>query len=170
MHYASDARWWRVYGHDVDDVGCAGERWASCDAGGGHKLGGQDFEWCRVARSVTERINWIEVVDEPGLCTRPGRIHTGMNSGYQSIGLAWSWGAARIVLTGYDMQKTGGKSHFHGDHKGGLPGLGNLPDWCRRMVPLATDLRAKGIDVVNATRVTALTCFRRATIKEALGG
>jgi len=113
-------------------------------------------------------INWIEAVDEPGLSPSPRRIHTGLNSGYQAIGLAYLWGARRIILLGYDMQRTGGRSHYHGDHEGGLGNLGTLPEWGRRMIGLGADLRARGVEVVNATRETALTCFERRPIGEAL--
>lgn len=71
-------------------------------------------------------------------------------------------------MLGYDMQKTGGRSHCHGDHKGGLPNLGDLPDWCRRMGELAVDLRRLGIDISNSTRKTALTCFELTTLEDAL--
>lgn len=148
MLYAADSRWWRVYGAEAER-NCAGELW-TCAA----KMVG---------------LNQIEAVDEPGLCTRPGRIHTGLNSGYQAIGLAYMWGAARIVLLGYDMQRgPRGESHHHGDHEGGLPNLGTLDEWVRRMVQLGIDLRDRGIDVINATRSTAIKCFERMPIPQAL--
>lgn len=114
-------------------------------------------------------LNQIEAIDEPGLCLRPGRIHTGLNSGYQAIGLAFMWGAARIILLGYDMQRgPRGESHHHGDHEGGLPNLGTMHEWTRRMVQLGIDLRTCGIDVINATRRTAINCFERMPIERAL--
>lgn len=116
-----------------------------------------------------EGLNRVEAVDVPGLCLRPGRIHTGLNSGYQAIGLAFMWGAARIVLLGYDMQRgPRGESHHHGDHEGGLPNLGTMHEWTRLMVQLAIDLRAQGVEVINATRRTAIRCFERMPIDEAL--
>lgn len=150
MLYAADARWWRVYGPEVERD-CSSELWTCAN------------------RSYGLPLNHIEAVDEPGLCTRPGRIHTGLNSGYQAIGLAFMWGASRIVLLGYDMQRgPKGESHHHGDHEGGLPNLGTMYEWARRMVQLGIDLRAQGVDVVNATRRTALRCFERLPIHEAL--
>lgn len=114
-------------------------------------------------------INHIAAIDEPGLCVKPGRIHTGLNSGYQAIGLAFMWGAARIVLLGYDMQRgPDGKSHHHGDHEGGLPNLGTMHEWSRRMVQLAIDLSVQGVEVVNCSRRTALKCFECRPIEEAL--
>lgn len=115
-------------------------------------------------------LNQIEGVDEPGLSLRPGRIHTGLNSGYATVGLAFMWGPPRrIVLLGYDFQRgPRGESHHHGDHEGGLPNLGTLHEWVRRMIQLGADLRAQGVEVINATRRTALTCFDQMPIMDAL--
>lgn len=111
------------------------------------------------------RLNFIASVDEPGLSESPRRIHQGGNSGYQALNLAYIWGAARVILLGYDMQYTGGKSHWHGDHKGGLPNLGPaLAAWPARFAAVA----AQWPHVVNATRVSALTCFPRVDLAEAL--
>lgn len=141
-------RWWRVYGGEVERV-CTGELW-SC------------------ARGI-DGVNYVEAVDDVGLSIRPGRIHTGLNSGYQAIGLAFMWGAARIILLGYDMQRgPRGESHHHGDHEGGLPNLGTLPEWSRRMVQIGIDLRKQGVEVINATRRTAIKCFEQVPIGEAL--
>lgn len=142
-------RWWRVYG-DEAALNFKGERW-TC------------------AAQLKGAINWIEAIPAPGLSLSPQRIHAGLNSGYQAIGLAYLWGAARIVLLGYDMQRgPRGESHHHGDHEGGLPNLGSLADWARRMVQLGADLRARGVEVVNASRRTAITCFERQPIDRAL--
>lgn len=110
-------------------------------------------------------INFIESIDAPGLSESPRRIHQGGNSGYQAIGLAHAWGAARVVLLGYDMQRTGGKSHWHGDHKGGLPNLGAaMATWPSKFATI----QRQWPHVVNATRETALTCFPRAELADAL--
>lgn len=114
-------------------------------------------------------INYIEAVDDVGLSLKQGRIHTGGNSGYQAIGLAFLWGAVRIVLLGYDMQRTNGMAHWHGEHKHGLPNLGaNLPEWVRRMQQLAIDFRTQGVDVVNCTRETAIRCFEQVSLAQTL--
>lgn len=80
------------------------------------------------------------------------------------------FGAARIVLLGYDFQRgPNGESHHHGDHEGNLPNLGTLPEWKRRIVELCSDLRAQGVEVINSTRRTAINCLVRMPIGEALG-
>ena len=96
-------------------------------------------------------------------------IHQGNNSGYQAINFAYLEGAARIILLGYDMQKTGGKVHFFGDHP---KPLGNGPDDFAELAklfnPLAADLAAEGIEVINCTRTTALNAFPRHTLENVL--
>lgn len=97
-------------------------------------------------------------------------VHQGGNSGYQAINLAYLWGAKRIVLLGFDMQHTGGVSHWHGDHpwkKGVKPPVRN---WVPRFSKLAEDLEREGVGVVNATRQTALKCFPVQALEIALGG
>ena len=51
-----------------------------------------------------------------GLEHDPSGIRNGRNSGFAAINLAVHYGAAKIVLLGYDMQAHSGKSHFFGDH------------------------------------------------------
>lgn len=125
-----------------------------------------DAEWPNVPADIRERMQFVRVAREDGLSTTPQRINFGGNSGYQAIGLAYLWGAKRIILLGYDMQKTGGKKHHHADHKG-LPNLGDLDSWRRHMNLLAVDLRKQGVEVLNASRETALKCFERTTPEQA---
>lgn len=99
------------------------------------------------------------------------RPHLAGNSGHAAINLAFLWGARRIVLLGYDMQMTGGRSHFHDEHPWDLterkpPTMA----WVPRYAQLATDLAAEGVEVINATRETALGCFERRPLAEVLGG
>ncbi len=102
-----------------------------------------------------------------GLETDPSGLRTGQQSGYQAINLAFHLGAKKIVLLGYDMQPAAdGTDHFFGDHPHGVK-----PPWTDLRPfydSLVAPLQALGIAVVNATRRTALECFPRATLAEAL--
>lgn len=92
-------------------------------------------------------------------------LHQGHNSGYQALNLAYLLGARRIVLLGYDMQMTGARAHFFGDHPAGCYAESNYrQDFLPAFPALARDLADEGIDVVNCTPHTALTCFRRAAL------
>lgn len=89
------------------------------------------------------------------------------NSGYQAIEVAiLHYQASRVILLGYDMQHTGGRRHHHADHPQPMENADAVDDWPARFI----DLRDKfhQIEIINATRVTALTCFRRADLAKAL--
>lgn len=98
-----------------------------------------------------------------------GVIHLGGNSGYQAIGLAYAFGARKIVLLGFDMQVgPAGEKHCHPDHPKNMVQMQPFSEWIFKFEPLARDLKAAGIDVVNCSRRTALTCFRRGELEEEL--
>lgn len=142
--YAGDAAWWEVYGDDVD--------W---------------FKGKRVTHEKyknTLRFNGAE---------RFRRF--GGNSGHQAFQYAIHSGAKKVALLGFDHQHTGGKAHFHKDHQrrteieGKVVMLGNAScsdHWIRIMNCSATDAQSMGVEVVNLSRETALTCFPRMSIEE----
>lgn len=139
-------RWWQRNGDSLNDyeglrytLDPAAEKWAG----------------------VLENTGFI------GLETYPNGLRTGHNSGYQAIGLAVHLGAAKIILVGYDlMPSADGKDHFFGAH------------WHKATPPfdrfrplfdtLVEPLKALDIQIINATRRTALTCFPQMSIQEAL--
>lgn len=90
------------------------------------------------------------------------------NSGLRAIDLAVYFGAARVILLGYDCKLTGGKAHFHGDHKGmSNPNHNKCKMWHIQFTRLAK--RLKKVEVLNCSRETALQCFPRVTLEQALG-
>lgn len=96
---------------------------------------------------------------------RKASFDYGKNSGLGAISLAAHWGAQRIILIGYDCQKTDGNAHWHADHPNGLGNAGAVDKWPQQFADLAKRLSA---EVVNASRVTALECFPRVSLSEAL--
>ena len=116
-----------------------------------------------------EAARWASVLrmgQMDGLSADPGVVALGHHSGYQAINLAVHLGAARIVLLGYDLQPTGGQDHYFGAHPHGIPVPFDL--FHRHFPSIVEPLRAAGVEVVNASRVTALTLFPRMSITEAL--
>lgn len=63
-----------------------------------------------------------------------------------------------------------GELHHHGRHRAPLdnPNPEVLREWARRFIQLGIDLRREGVEVINASRQSAITCFERMTIEEAL--
>jgi sugar phosphate isomerase/epimerase len=100
----------------------------------------------------------------------PTALRSGGNSAYQAVHLAVHLGAARILLCGLDMQPQPGACHWHGPHPYGLRETGPalFERWRQRFATLAPELERLGVDVVNVTPGSALTCFRRSTLETEL--
>ena len=88
------------------------------------------------------------------------------NSGAGAITLAVMFGARRIILLGYDCQHTGGKAHWHSDHPKGLGNAGSVDKWPAQFREIAQKFST--VDIVNCTRQTALTCFKRTDLESEL--
>lgn len=150
MLYAADYTFWRQYLPQIRER-FTGELWS-------------------VSEQARDQYGtyWIRHATDEGLAREPDTINGGGNSGYQAVHLAATFGAARIILLGFDMQRTGGKIHWHGPHEGRLPNGVGFPAWLKAFGPLAKDLKAAGIEVVNCSRTTAMTCFPRQRLEDAL--
>lgn len=88
------------------------------------------------------------------------------NSGAGAILLAAHWGARSILLLGYDVQRTYGRAHWHGDHPRGLGNAGSLEHWPGHFAEVASRLR--NTEVINCSRQTALSSFPRRTLESCL--
>lgn len=150
--YACDRRWWE---HHLEQVrqsfkGKLYTQYRTAD----------EKKWCE-----SQGLTALKGEHRAGL----GReiLHFNANSGAQAINLAYLLGATRIVLIGYDMGKTGGRNHWFGDHPKGFA-HGKYEDYVRHFDRLAADLEHEGVEVINCTRQTRLTQFRRAEIESVL--
>lgn len=102
-----------------------------------------------------------------GLEASPTGLRTGRNSGYQAINLAVHLGAARIVLLGYDLQLgPHGETHWHRPHPQAR--RSPLADFRPYFATLAAPLAEAGVEVVNATRRTALDVWPHVALEDAL--
>lgn len=96
------------------------------------------------------------------------RLGAGGNSGFQALNLAAAAGATKIVLTGYDMSIDNGV-HWHGEHEGMTNPSARMLKGCAGILDeVAHVFSSRGIDVVNASKETALLAYRRMTLDEAL--
>ncbi len=106
---------------------------------------------------------------ESGLERDPSGLRTGRNSTYQAVNLAVHLGASRVLLLGLDMGHSPcGPKYFFGhrpsDQQVQSPWASMLLLWPTLVAPLL----ALGIAIVNCSRVTAVTCFPRQSLREAL--
>lgn len=135
--YAMDRQWWDVHGAEVQ----------------------RDFKGARYSvNTIPSRHNVNRLPNPP--------FKSYGNSGAGAVNLAAEAGAKRIILLGYDCQKTDGQAHWHGNHPRGLGNAGQIERWPAKFKELATDLG--NVEIINASRVTALTCFPRQSLEQAL--
>lgn len=107
---------------------------------------------------------------ESGIESDPTGLRSGRNSGAAAINLAVHFGAARILLLGYDMSTPRGEkhSHFFGSHKFPLRGGSPYPLFRQMIGEMAKELKALNVEVINCSRHTELSCFPRQALAEAL--
>jgi hypothetical protein len=153
--YACDEKWWRLHVAAVDEM-FHGERWTTHEGrpGDSNDKSAVPPDW---------KLNFIRGRHADTFSADPDALHYGSNSGFQAINLALLKGATRVALVGFDM---GGRGHFFGEHP---EPLHNRADYS----PFLREFReaAKGctVPVLNATPGSALDCFAKVTLEEALG-
>lgn len=91
-------------------------------------------------------------------------VRTGGNSGFQALNYAILKRPSAICLLGYDHKKTDEKAHCHPDHPKGLGNAGAVDSWLKQIEFAGRDTR--GVPVVNCSRETAITVFRRMTLED----
>lgn len=153
--YACDARWWRHHNY----VSCfKGDRWTQENNGS---------TWRGEAEG--NGINVISSKNGVGLSVEPSLIHLGMNSGFQAINMAYLCGARRIILLGFDCGVWDrNKTHFFGKHPDSLERPSPYHLFRKTLSKIAIDLDDNGVDVVNCSRMSTLTCFKTGKITEIL--
>jgi hypothetical protein len=97
-----------------------------------------------------------------------GTIGWGGNSGFGALNLAVQFGAKRIVLVGFDMRLDKGL-HWHGAHAGlHNPNDRNVARWRRVIDGAAPTLKALGVEVLNASPISALQAYPKVDFMEAI--
>lgn len=150
--YACDGAWWRAHG------------------------GVPGFGGLKIAHDATVCVEFPEITQvhveqqrDEILTGEPGVIGDGGNSGFQALNLAVQFGASKIVLVGFDMRRDLGV-HWHGKHERGLnnPRDEHFAHWRRALDGAAAKLAELGVQVINASPVSALQAYPTMTFPEAL--
>lgn len=90
-----------------------------------------------------------------------GVVGAGGNSGFQALNLAAQFGAARILLIGFDCQDRGGK-HWYGRNDAyqmSNPDHSTFRRWVPAFATAAGQLTERGVEVVNASPVSDIKAF-----------
>lgn len=104
-----------------------------------------------------------------GLSSHADGICHGHNSGYQAINLAVMLGARRIILLGYDMKPADdGRIHWHEEHPVKTPANVFTQSMLPAYKTIVEPLQERGIEVINTSLSSALTCFKKMPLEEAL--
>lgn len=138
-------------------------------------LVGYDVKWWRLYRAEVAR----GFKGETATCAKGARDWVGhcfadvpwlfslRNTGAVAVALPVYAGASRVLMLGFDCQRTGGKTHHHGDHPAGLGNAISIKDWPKCFKGTEHFTRGKA-EVLNCSRETALKVFPRMTLEEAL--
>lgn len=140
--FGMDMAWWKQYGKEVAEA-CSGRKFSTSHAA--RAFGAESLWQC----------SWFPQLGAS-------------NSGCAVVALAIVSGASRIVLLGYDCQRTGGRAHWHADHPKPMGNAASLKRWPRHFEHLAKDAQRAGCQVLNASRETAIKCFERVDLEAAL--
>lgn len=150
--YACDGDWWKQY----NPAGYRGLR-ISQD---GHV---PNPEWGLHLVTLVRNCDQL-------LFNKFGELGWGGNGGFHALNLALQFGARRIILVGYDMRVDLGV-HFHGKHPKGMnnPAAVNVRRWRQILDAQAPLLAGLGVEVLNASPVSALEAYPKVDFAAAVG-
>lgn len=148
--YAPDPKWWTWHAQDVSA-----------------RFAGLKFTLVEHDHPAPADVAQLNYRSGTTFSTELPMIATGGHAGYQAPQIAWQLGARRVVLLGYDLQPDAdGRNHFFGEH----PDASHVPydTWLSTYPMLLTELQARGVSIVNASRRTAITTIPRESLAMAL--
>ena len=152
--YGCDAAWWR-------------------NANGLPKYAGLKVSATPRVTTRFPDIHIVQIKDPSGdrlVLTEPGIIGSGGNSGFQALNLAVLFGARRILLVGFDMTDQFGV-HWYGRANGtgrSNPAEWNFKRWRGAFAAASPQLKLAGVQVLNCSDLSVLTCFPKLTLEQAL--
>lgn len=130
-----------------------------------HYLYGMDHDFWRQYGKETASFKGRKVAPHHIPDTEYRHIVAG-NSGAGAILLAVEQGAKRVILLGYDCQMTEGKAHWHEDYPKTMGNAGSSKKWPAQFAAVAKAM-PDGVEVINATRDTALKLWPRVALEDA---
>lgn len=152
--YGCDASWWR-------------------NRNGLLSYHGLKVSYTRELRVQFKDIHFVDLdkYDDVIRLSPLGKVGSGGNSGFQAVNLAVQFGATRILLIGFDMDHHARHPHWYGRNNG--PGRTN-PDhhnydrWRKAFYQSTGVLNTAGVEIINGSKVSALSCFPKMRVVDAL--
>lgn len=114
-------------------------------------------------------VRLLDIKNDPLVLDQPGSIGWGFGSGFHAFNLTVQFGADPILLVGFDCRTDRGV-HWHGSHRTGLrnPSGSTAKLWVSAFERALPKLKGLGITVLNASADSALECFPKVDLAEAL--
>jgi hypothetical protein len=138
--YVFDPLWWKVHIAEVRET----------------------FHGLLITQSLTARKGVICAQLDP-------KFRSFGNAGACAVSMAICAGSRRVILLAYDCGLgPNGETHHHGDHADGLRNCDTMPRWPHQFERLARYATGRGAIVLNASRVSSLSCFPRVALEESL--
>lgn len=109
----------------------------------------------------------VTIKDQDKMLTEePMTVGSGGNSGFQALNLAVQFGATSIALVGFDMKG----EHWYGRNKPPMnnPAESNFKRWLRGFEAAVPGLKKLGVEVVNCSLESRITCFPKMTLTDTL--
>lgn len=158
--YACDPKWWAQYKGATTFTGM---KYALEPVAEALKTAPHTNIWPNVHILRNTGHQGIELEDRSGL-------RTGFNSGYQALNLAVHFGAARIILLAFDMWfGADNNPNWYPDHPAHTPSTAkSFALFMERFGEIAPVLHGLGIEVLNASRFTVMSCFPRVPLEAVL--
>lgn len=140
MLFAMDAAWWDHY-HAEASLAFRGQRWG-----------------------------YVRTPAQYGVSATKGALYpTGCgNSGSYAISHGVVTKPTRILLLGYDCMFLNGRKHWHEDHPKPMGNAASIKRWPYQFSLVASYAQSHGVRVINCSRTTALDCFERMPLEDAL--
>lgn len=141
-----------------------------------HRNGLPEFKGLKLAweARACEKFRDLKKVEIPDklrdelLLDEPLKVGAGGNSGFQALNIAVQFGARRIVLIGFDMQDRSGQ-HWYGRNnwpEANNPDESNFRRWRAAFDQASAQLVQRGVEVVNASSISAMKCFSKRSLAE----
>jgi len=127
----------------------------------------------------TDKYDWVKYTPRDkthpkGISDNPKMVSWNNNSGSAAVSIAANAGAERIILLGFDMKMDNTQQHWHDLYGRNAPRNPKKPRHMpfdrhlRGFSDMAKDAKRRGIEIINASPDSAITCFPKYSIKELL--
>lgn len=166
--FFADSKWWQWHRNGL----AKSWPWVKFSAEDVRKrfaeFAGQKVTVFSTGRSVVDgQVFMLHYDGHDGLSEKSNELRTGGNSGHMALNLAALTGASQILLVGYDAKRGArGEKHGFGEHPDKTePPYDNMRRNAASTVPV---LKARGVEVLNCTPGSAIGCFPKMPLEQAL--